>query len=207
MTTGLPRFLTRPAPEYRPGERCEMCAEPIGDEHSHVANLADRGILCACRGCALLFTRRGAAGGKFLTVPDRYLHQADLAGAARLWESTSIPVRMAFFFTNSTLGQTVAFYPSPAGATESLLTLADWDELLEANPAFADLRDDVEALLINKRDEAFEGFLVPIDRCYELAGLVKLHWRGFDGGTTAWGHIDRFFAELRDRGGSGGGHG
>ena len=28
--------------------------------------------------------------------------------------------------------------------------------------------------------------LVPIDACYRLVGLVKLHWRGFDGGSEAW---------------------
>ena len=39
---------------------------------------------------------------------------------------------MAFFFFNSSLGRMAAFYPSPAGATESLLPLATWEEILEA---------------------------------------------------------------------------
>jgi len=39
--------------------------------------------------------------------------------------------------------------------------------------------------------------LVPIDACYRLVGLVKLHWRGFDGGSEAWTAIDAYFAELQ----------
>ena len=41
---------------------------------------------------------------------------------------------MAFFFHNSVLGRIVAQYPSPAGATESLLDLAAWDAIAAANP-------------------------------------------------------------------------
>ena len=29
------------------------------------------------------------------------------------------------------------------------------------------------------------GHLVPIDRCYELVGALRLTWRGFDGGQEA----------------------
>ena len=42
------------------GERCEMCAEPIGDEHPHVVDLDSRALLCTCRACYLLFTDRAA---------------------------------------------------------------------------------------------------------------------------------------------------
>ena len=41
-------------------------------------------------------------------------------------EEFQIPVGMAFFFFNSALGRVTGFYPSPAGATESLLPLAAW---------------------------------------------------------------------------------
>jgi hypothetical protein len=97
------------------------------------------------------------------------------------------------------LDTTVAFYPSPAGATESLLPLGAWEEMLKSNSELATVSPDVEALLINKNDDGFECFLVPIDVCYELVGLVRLHWRGFDGGTEAWEAIDGFFAGLRQR--------
>jgi hypothetical protein len=106
---------------------------------------------------------------------------------------------MAFFFTNSAEGRTVAFYPSPAGATESLLSLEAWTDLLAAIPALADLQPDVEALLVHKSDSGFECFAVPIDACYQLVGLVRMHWQGFDGGEEAWAAIHQFFAGLRER--------
>ena len=37
-------------------------------------------------------------------------------------------VGLAFFFRNSALDRTVAFYPGPAGATESELDLKAWNE-------------------------------------------------------------------------------
>ncbi|MFC0437982.1 DUF5947 family protein [Kutzneria buriramensis] len=201
MTSGLRRFAKRVPTEQV--ERCEMCARPIAHEHSHVVNTESRAILCACRPCYLLFTHEGA--GKHRAIPERYVHVADLAGGRALWESAGIPVRMAFVFTNSELDAPVAFYPSPAGATECLLPLESWTQLLADNPALADLAPDVEALLVcvnslGQDGDRFEGFLVPIDACYRLVGVVRLNWKGFDGGTEAWREIDAFFADLRERG-------
>jgi hypothetical protein len=62
-----------------------------------------------------------------------------------------------------------------------------------------DLLPDVEALLVRRAGEGFECFLVPIDACYELVGLVRMHWKGFDGGEEAWEAIDGFFDAVRDR--------
>lgn len=197
-STGLRRFL-QPAPRPQPGERCEMCTEPVGEEHSHVIDLESRTIMCTCRGCYLLFTHAGAGGKRHRAVPDRYLHAPHFTLGAALWESIGIPVRMAFLFRNSVLDTTVAFYPSPAGATESLLPMGAWEEMLESNTELATVSPDVEALLINKNDDGFECFLVPIDACYELVGLVRMHWRGFDGGTEAWEAINDFFQTLRQR--------
>jgi hypothetical protein len=206
MTSGLRRFLAPPQPG--PGEsepapnRCEMCGETIGaeGEHGHVADLTSRGILCTCRPCYLLFTSDGSAGSRFAAIPERYRYTDRFELSPALWDTMGVPVRMAFFFRNSTEDTTVAFYPSPAGATECLLQLDEWQQVLAANPAFAEARDDVEALLLNREDERFECFLVPIDVCYRLVGLVKLKWRGFDGGTEAWEAIEAFFDELRSRG-------
>ena len=170
-----------------------MCARPIEHEHSHVVNVESRAILCACRPCYLLFTHGGA--GKHRAIPERRVHVPDLVGGRAWWDTAGIPVRMAFVFTNSELGAPVAFYPSPAGATECLLELESWEQLLADNPGL-DPAPDVEALLVNDN----EGFLVPIDACYRLVGLVRLHWKGFDGGTEAWREIDAFFAELRAHG-------
>lgn len=204
MSTGLRRFVGGSAPHEAPPaaervERCEMCAEPIGEWHGHVVDVEGRGLMCTCRPCALLFTAEGAARGRYRAVPERYRYAADVPLAEASWDSIGIPVAMAFFFTNSELGHTVAFYPSPAGATESLLSLESWTDLLAATPALADLQPDVEALLVHKGDRGFEFFGVPIDACYQLVGLVKMHWKGFDGGEEAWAAIHEFFAGLRER--------
>ena len=44
-------------------------------------------------------------------------------------------------------------------------------------------------------------YRVGIDRCYELVGLVRTHWRGFSGGQAVWDEIGRFFAGLKGRAG------
>lgn len=206
MSAGLRRFVPGAAPpsssSSSPAEkvqRCEMCAEPIGEWHGHVVDLEGRGLMCTCRGCALLFTTEGAGGGRFKTVPERYRHAANVPLAEMTWDSIGIPVAMAFFFTNTAMERTVAFYPSPAGATESLLSLEAWTDLLGAIPEFGDLKADVEALLVHKQEEGFEFFAVPIDACYQLVGLVRMYWKGFDGGEEAWKAINEFFDGLRER--------
>ena len=40
---------------------------------------------------------------------------------------------------------------------------------------------------------------MPIDACYELAGRMRLHWRGFDGGTEARQSIAEFLGQVRSR--------
>jgi hypothetical protein len=166
-----------------------------------VVNVETRQLLCACRACHLLFTSPGAARGKYRAVPDRHeLHRGFRLGEAQ-WERLQIPVRMAFFFLNSSLQRTVAFYPGPAGATESLLPLAAWRDLVEENPALARLEPDVEALLVygGRGQQGFECFIVPIHVCYELVGRVRASWKGFGGGAEAWASIEGFFGALRAR--------
>jgi len=99
------------------------------------------------------------------------------------------------------LNRTVAFYPGPAGATESELPLEAWTRVVEANPQLSVLRVDVEALLLRGTDRGseFSCHLVPIDACYALVGQLRRLWRGFDGGTEAHQAMDDFFAEIAAR--------
>ena len=190
--------IRRAPPRPRPGERCDMCNEQIPDVHEHVVNVESRNLMCTCRGCWLLFTSEGAAGGRYLAVPDRYASVEDFTMSAGTWGSFQIPVSVAFFFHNSSLGRVAAFYPSPAGATESLLALDAWDALVAANPILESLQPDVEALLVRASDD-HEAFVVPIDACYELVGHMRRLWRGFDGGREAKDALDQFFSDLRAR--------
>lgn len=197
----LKRFLDpRPAPAA--GERCEFCGTEIrGDDHSHVVNAETRSLMCVCRACYLLFTHEGAAGGKYKAVPQRYLYLPALSLTEAQWDMLQIPVGIAFFFFNTSLGRMLAFYPSPAGATESLLPLETWGELVKSHSMLASLAADVEALLVYnvKRQKKFESYVVPIDACYELVGRIRRRWKGFDGGEEAWREINDFFANVRAR--------
>ncbi len=159
-----------------------------------------RSLLCSCRGCWILFTADGSGGGHYRSVPDRWLSFPDFTLSRAGWDALQIPVSVAFFFRNSELDRVAAFYPGPAGATESLLSLEAWDEVVAANPALASLAPDIEAFLVRTgRDGTAECFLVPIDACYELVGHLRRLWRGFDGGREAHVALDAFFDRVRGR--------
>jgi len=182
----------------RPAEHCELCAAPIPGEHPHVVELASRRLCCACAACGALFRDPAAGGGRYRTVPDRILVDPAFAVAVERWEALSIPVRLAFVFRNGSLGRWVGIYPSPAGPTEVLLD--GEPRALGESPLLELVEDDVEALLFFGRRGALtlDCLLVPIDRCYELVGLVRRRYRGFDGeeGREA---IERFVQELAAR--------
>lgn len=196
----LKRFV-EPQAKPRVRERCEFCGVDIAERHAHAVNTETRSLLCVCRPCCLLFTHGGAAKGRFKAVPERYLYAPGLILTDAQWNGLQIPVGIAFFFFNTSLGKMVVFYPGPAGATESLLSLEIWDELAGTNPLLATLAADVEALLVRnvQRRGDFECYIVPIDACYELVGRIRRRWKGFDGGEDAWQEIDAFFAEVRAR--------
>ena len=58
---------------------------------------------------------------------------------------------------------------------------------MQANPVLESLEPDVEALLVNRVGHAREAsaaeyYIAPIDACYQLVGLIRVHWRGLSGG-------------------------
>lgn len=197
-----------PRPVAEPEEVCELCTEPIAPEHGHLVDLHSRTLLCACRGCWLLFEPQGAGGNHFRSVPDRYVAFDDFELSAGQWDSLQIPVSVAFFFLNSSLDRVAAFYPGPAGATESELPLDTWADVVESNPLLSTLAPDVEAFLVRAAPglggraggaARSECYIVPIDTCYELVGHLRLLWRGFDGGTEANQKLDEIFADVAAR--------
>ncbi|HEV2405088.1 MAG TPA: DUF5947 family protein [Ktedonobacterales bacterium] len=194
----LRRLARKPAPPELV-ERCELCGVALAPEHRHLLDRASGTLACACSPCALLFEREGAAHGKYLTVPRRTIALDDFQLSAEQWDDLMIPVNMAFIYVSSVAGRAVAYYPSPAGATESLLNLEHWVELVQANPILTELAPDVEALLINRVRDAHDVYLVPIDACYQLVGLIRTTWRGLGGGAEVWTAIAAFFAALRER--------
>jgi hypothetical protein len=113
------------------------------------------------------------------------------------WEGFALPINLAFFFQSTSPNKVVAMYPSPAGATESLLSLGAWDALVAANPEIKRMQSDVEALLINRLKDSLEHYIAPIDLCFELVGIIRLHWRGFSGGPEVWTEMGAFFDKLK----------
>ena len=161
--------------------------------------MEQRSISCACRACYLLFTHRGAAGGRYQAVPDRYLTDPEGTLTDAEWDELAIPVLPTFFFHNSVLGRVVASYPSPGGATECELNLDAWDRLAVEHPLLSALATDVEALYVTRTDSGLESFVIPIDVCYALVGEIRLRWSGFDGGAEVRETLARFLDDLHER--------
>ena len=183
-------------------EYCDLCGQtiPPDPEHRHLMEVSTREIMCVCRPCSILFDSEAASKGRYRIVPERLLNLEDFEMSDAQWENLRVPVDMAFFFYNTPAGKVVAYYPSPLGPTESLLELRTWEELETCNPVLKDMERDVEALLVNRARGASDHFLVPIDECYKLVGLIRTRWRGFSGGREVWDDITRFFEELGRRG-------
>jgi hypothetical protein len=198
--TRLQRIAQRSTGEREAAlEHCELCGAAIADDHRHLLEVAKRELLCTCRPCSLLFDRPAASEGRYRLVPERRLALHDMELGDLAWEELRLPVDMAFFLDEREAGRVRAYYPSPMGATESLLELAAWEALAEANPVLRTLEPDVEALIVNRARGARGHWIAPVDECYALVGLIRTHWRGFTGGAEVWEQIERFFARLDRR--------
>jgi hypothetical protein len=178
-------------------ERCELCNLILPPVHRHLLDMASRQVACSCDPCALLF--ENAVGAKFKLIPRDGRTLPDFRMTDGEWESLALPIDLAFFFYSTPNEKMTAMYPSPAGPTESLLSLASWQELVRQNPFLASMQADVEALLVNRAGGVREYFLAPIDKCYELVGTIRMHWRGLSGGEEVWRQIEHFFARLREQ--------
>ena len=175
---------------------CGGCGANLAVEHRHTIDLQSRIIACRCRACWLL--AGSDEGSHERGIPTRYLQEADAGFSQSEWDALKIPVDVAFFMINSVAGRTFAFYPSPAGPTESALSLEAWHAIVERHGWVRELTPDVEALLVRRRRESgtYTGFIVPIDACYELVGRIRLAWSGFTGGAAVQDVVEAFFSEV-----------
>ena len=189
-----------------------MCGAAVADEHEHLVEPDKRRLVCVCQACAILFPalsgqvggqsgHLGSIAGRYKRVPSRIRFLPNFRLTDAQWDSLLVPINMAFFFAGGTSGSVTAVYPSPAGATESLLPLETWDQIVAENSELQSMEADVEALLVNRlgAGRGFpmnQYFLLPIDQCFKLVGLVRTNWRGLSGGTELWWELERFFAAL-----------
>ena len=182
-------------------ERCDLCGTPLHSEHQHLFEPAARRLTCSCNACAVLFHAHGETKYKRVPTRIRYIQNFQLNDAE--WDDLMIPIGVAFLVASSIEGKVLAFYPSPAGPTESTPSLIAWSTILQRNPVLNEMETDTEALLVNRleftRTGNCEYYLVPIDKCYELVGLIRSQWRGFSGGADVWKQVDAFFEGLKTR--------
>lgn len=178
-----------------PEESCDLCGTPLPPEHRHLLQLNERRILCACETCL----NERSADPEMRPSGTRVAWISELEMADELWARLGIPIGLAFFTINGASGETVAFYPSPAGSTECELDLDAWDELKAANPMLEGLEPDAEAFVVNRLADPPIYVVIPIDECYRLVGTVKIAWEGISGGSGVDEAISGFFEDLRER--------
>jgi Family of unknown function (DUF5947) len=179
----------------QPITRCELCAAPIDEErHTHLFEPANGRLLCACPLCAC--TLGEATDGRYRAVPDRVEALPDFRIADADWQALGLPVDIAWLVYSTPLAGPVAFYPGPAGTTQMPLAPDAWSALVAHNPILAALAPDVEALLANRMRGRRLYYRVPIDRCYELVGLIRTQWQGWSGGDEVWRAIEDYFGRL-----------
>ncbi|MBO0798668.1 MAG: hypothetical protein J2P31_07575 [Blastocatellia bacterium] len=179
-------------------EFCDFCSAGIASTHRHLIETDRRQLVCVCEACAILFGNQG----KYRRVPRRTHFLRDFRLTEAQWQSLLIPIQLAFIFYETAAQRAVALYPSPAGPTESWLEASSWAEIMALDPALQKMEPDVEALLINRMRRANnveEYYIAPIDECFRLSGLLRVHWRGLSGGARVWEEIARFFLELKQR--------
>ena len=186
----LRRFRQRKAVQ----ETCELCSAGLSENHRHLLEVAQSRIVCSCDPCALRF--RSVDGARYKLVPQEIWYFPHFNLADEDWESLALPINLSFFCYSTPARRMKAFYPSPAGATESLLSLDTWGVLMDRNPDLGQMTADVEALLVNRISKP-EYYILPIDLCFELVGLIRIHWRGFSGGEDVWKEVEAFFTRLK----------
>jgi hypothetical protein len=192
------QFVRKPGQRERNDGVCELCAAKVGATHQHLLDVGNGHMLCACDPCAILFVDESRQ--RYRRVP-RDVDRVDFSMDDAEWDGLQIPIKLAFFVYMTKARRMVAFYPSPGGALESSLDLADWKAIAARNPILQKFAPEVEALLVNRLSDVPRYYRAPIDQCYRLVGLIRMHWHGFSGGDEVWKRIDQFFRHLDEASG------
>jgi hypothetical protein len=175
---------------------CDICAAPLLGDHQHVVDFDAQRLCCACEACAVSFDGYGTR--RHRTVPARVRTDPELVLGDEELAALGVPVGLFFLYYCSRTARWAGFFPGPAGPTEAELCQDACAALVCRSQLVQSLAPDVEALLVRHRPHhPSEAFAVPIDACYRLTALLRLHYRGFDGGDEARHVLDEFFGDLR----------
>lgn len=188
-----------PAASVPDQERCGLCAAAVPADHRHLMDVTAQALRCVCEACGVLFDQRAAGDGHYRRVTDRCQKLSDFAVTDEQWAGLGVPVTLAFFARSTAAGTVVGHYPGPLGATEAAIDADTWRAIERDNPALATLEPDVEALLVDRRRVPPGYWLVAIDTCYSLIGLMRRHWKGLSGGPLVQDAVAEFFVELDRR--------
>jgi hypothetical protein len=183
-----------------PVEECELCADTIGAEHAHLLELLARRVLCACESCAAVSVQEeDRQSARYLRVERRAARLQELVIDDDEWAALRVPVGLAFFTTRRPSSEVVATFPGRAGIIEAFVPLKAWSELERRFPVLRRMLPEVEALLVRRSARHHDYFLVSIDHCFELCGLL----RGCEApnSSTELAPVQRFFERLDERAG------
>jgi hypothetical protein len=175
---------------------CDFCHSPLAEPHQHLLEPATRKLECVCEACAILFSNDRQ---KYRRVPRCVRFLPAFYFTDTEWDALAIPIGIAFFLRSSTADRVIALYPGPAGPVESLLSLESWAALEEKNPLIQAMESDIEGLLVYRAGPEREHYIIPIDEFFKLIGLIRLKWRGFNGGTDVWQEVEQFRKSLKER--------
>lgn len=189
MTTAaierLQAFVRAPQPSH-----CDVCGDALPQEHVHLSIHGQRALRCACVACG-----SAAHTGGWQRV-DTHLWPVDLSIENTLWMSLGIPINLAFLLHRPGDADPVALFPSPAGLTETPLPMAGWQAVLSAGAERLQL-GATQAILAWRLSSPHRYYVASLDVCYEIAGLLRVHWRGLAGGPAAQLLLDRLIKERR----------
>jgi hypothetical protein len=201
---GIGRRLRNAAPVCAPRaplERCELCSVGLRPDHPHLIEVAQRKLLCTCDACAILFSGQGV---KFKRVPRRVRSLPGFQSERRRVERFDGSHQHGFLLPKQPGESRDRALSQPRGCDRIVLSLESWNDIVARNPILNEMESDVEGLLVNRLGYsrgyfAAEYYLLPIDECYKLVGLIRMHWKGLSGGTEVWKELGEFFAALKAR--------
>ena len=128
------------------------------------------------------------------------------------WDSLLIPIEMAFFFESSTCGAHRRDLSEPGRTDRVAAAAGDVAGHRRGQPRpepdgagcrSAGRQPDWVHIVTRQAPtrSACEYYILPIDECFKLVGVIRLHWKGLSGGTASVGG-ETFFAEILRQGGA-----
>ena len=184
---------------------CELCSRAVGADHQHLIEPATRRLLCVCDACAVLFPGGHA---KYKRVPRTIRFLPDFRITDAQWDSLLIPIEMAFFYDSSHAGRIVARLSEPGRRHRIAAAARDLAGHRARQPGAGPDGSPTskrwwptgwDQVVASDAATRPEYYILPIDECFKLVGLIRLHWKGLSGGTEVWREIARFFADVRTR--------